>query len=323
MVVARLSRHGVPPSPLNYRLFYDVVAGRDENLRRELDSRLEKGDLEPWGLWELYRKYYQQDEEVLDEMRKELLRMISSLRSEFNRSGCRLSEYIERLEHFSNLLRSPPAGEEMVRELDEVYRQTRSTEDAQRQLSEQMGLIFQEVEALRQELEQVKEESMTDALTGISNRRAFDATLEHAVLDARENQHPLTLLLVDIDHFKQFNDTYGHLVGDKVLRFVAATLKRNVKGKDTAARFGGEEFAVILPDTDLKGAEAVAEQIRTAISSGKLKDSSSGESYGTITTSIGVAQFKLSDLPGDLLLRADRALYLAKSKGRNRVEKVI
>ncbi len=323
MTVALLSQHRIPPSPFNYRIFYDIASGRDEGLRREVESYLENDGIEPWKLWELYRKYYQQDEGVLEEMRKELLRIISSMRTEFSRSGCRLTEYIERLERFSAILRSPPPEEEMVREVKEVYRETQSTEDAQRHLSEQMDAIFQEVEALRRELEQVKEESMTDALTGVCNRRAFDVTLEHAILEAREQQRPLTLLLVDIDHFKQFNDTYGHLVGDKVLRFVASTLKRSVKGKDTAARFGGEEFAVILPETDLKGAETVAEQVRTAISSGRLKDSSSGESYGTITTSIGVAQFKASDLPSDLLLRADRALYLAKSRGRNRVEKVI
>ena len=102
---------------------------------------------------------------------------------------------------------------------------------------------------------------------------------------------------------------------------MGSTLKRCVKGRDIAARFGGEEFAVILPRTDLFGAGALAEQIRATVSSGDLKDSKNDDSYGKITISIGVAQYSPGHPSGDLLARADRALYLAKSRGRNRVEK--
>jgi len=109
-------------------------------------------------------------------------------------------------------------------------------------------------------------------------------------------------------------------VGDKVIRFVALSLKRCLKGKDMAARYGGEEFAVILPDTALKGAEVIAEQIRKAVSSGVLKDKKINEDYGRITISIGVAQFRSNELPHDLVRRADNALYLAKNRGRDRVE---
>lgn len=131
------------------------------------------------------------------------------------------------------------------------------------------------------------------------------------------------MLLADIDHFKQFNDTHGHLVGDKVLRFVASTLKRCTKGKDYVARFGGEEFSIILPQTDMKGGSIVAEQIRNAVSSGDLKNNQTGESYGRITMSIGVGQYRSDDLPNCLVQRADIALYLAKERGRNRIEQAI
>ena len=110
------------------------------------------------------------------------------------------------------------------------------------------------------------------------------------------------------------------MVGDKVLRFVGSTLKSCVKGKDTAARYGGEEFAVILPHTDSAGSSALAEQIRKAISSGKLKNRESGESYGRLTISIGISQLRPGDSPDDLIRRADEALYKAKQNGRNRVE---
>ena len=127
-------------------------------------------------------------------------------------------------------------------------------------------------------------------------------------------------MIADVDHFKQVNDNYGHLIGDKVLRFVASTLKWCVKGKDLVARFGGEEFAVILLNTDMTGAYSVVEQIRRAVYAGKIKDMTSQKMLDQVTISIGIAQFDSSDLPNDLLQRADRALYQAKEKGRNRVE---
>nr|WP_243748914.1 GGDEF domain-containing protein [Pseudomaricurvus alcaniphilus] len=173
--------------------------------------------------------------------------------------------------------------------------------------------------SLRKELEQVREDSLLDALTGISNRKAFDSGLETTISESREQGSVFCLLLIDIDHFKQFNDTHGHLVGDKVLRFVAATLKRCIKGKDLCARYGGEEFAIILPDTDLAGAHTIAEQIRVAISGRVLKDSASGQAYGRITVSIGAGQYCDGELPNDTIGRADQALYQAKARGRNRV----
>jgi diguanylate cyclase len=175
-----------------------------------------------------------------------------------------------------------------------------------------------EVEALRRELNQVKKESMTDALTGVANRKAFNSSLETLSQDVRAEGLSMCVLLVDIDHFKRFNDTYGHLVGDRVLRFVATTIQRCVKGKDAVARFGGEEFAVILPETELAGAEVVAEQIRMAVSDGELRDKHSGARYGRITVSIGVGQCRRNELATELLERVDRALYRAKDKGRNR-----
>ncbi|MBT3203887.1 MAG: GGDEF domain-containing protein [Gammaproteobacteria bacterium] len=184
-----------------------------------------------------------------------------------------------------------------------------------------MGSIS--VESLRKELAQVREESLTDALTGIANRKAFDQALEKSFQDNAEKNTSFCVVIADIDFFKKFNDTFGHLVGDKVLRFVAATIKSCVKGKDTAARFGGEEFVLILPDTGMEGAEIVAEQVRKAISKSILRDIKNNEEYGKITISLGIGQFKKGELTNDLLKRADEALYQAKENGRNRVEKAL
>lgn len=322
IALSLLSRNKVPPSPMNFRIGYDCVAGANEQLKNDFVTLTAKpGNLSSDNLWELYRKHYVQDEKALETMREELRHIIVSIRSEFERSGGNLAGYTNTLGRFVDILDDSPSPEEISLEVNKVIDETRTMEKSSKRLETQVQDMLNDVEALRKELAQVKEESITDSLTGIANRKAFDATLEHAIYDSREHKTPLCLLLADIDHFKQFNDTYGHLVGDKVLRFVAATLKRCVKGNDIAARFGGEEFAVILPQTELPGAETVAEQIRRAVSSGQLKDKASGEAYGKITISVGIAQFFGSDLPNDLIHRADKALYLAKERGRNRIEK--
>ena len=132
-------------------------------------------------------------------------------------------------------------------------------------------------------------------------------------------QRPSLLLLIDIDDFKRFNDEFGHLVGDEVLRFVAKKIKETVKGRDFLARFGGEEFAVILPQTSLAGAASVAENIRSFFETMPLRTSATAKEIGVITVSIGVARFRPEESSEELIRRTDKALYAAKSAGRNHV----
>jgi len=320
LALSLLSKHQIPPSPLNFRLGYDYVAGRDQRLKAALDEIIEKSE-EPLGkdLDDVYCRFFVQDDQALEKMRQELRRMIEHIRGELERSGGNLANYIKTLDRFSDVLDSSPP-DKMSQEVRKVADDTRSMERVHHLLESNMTKMMSEMETMRRELEQVKEEVMTDALTGISNRKAFDSALENIIEAAQKQRAPFCILLADIDHFKAFNDTFGHLVGDKVIRFVALSLKRCLKGKDMAARYGGEEFAVILPDTALKGAEVIAEQIRKAVSSGVLKDKKINEDYGRITISIGVAQFRSNELPHDLVRRADNALYLAKNRGRDRVE---
>ena len=322
LAISLLSKHEIPPSPMNFRMGYDYVAGKSQDLKAALDEIVVQPDeLSAENLWTMYRQFFIQDDEALEKMRQELRRIIINVQGEFERSGGNLSSYAKTLNRFADILDTSAPPEAMSTEVQKVLDDTRSLEQSQQGLESNMSSIMTEIGLLRKELEQVKEESMTDSLTGILNRKAFDAALEHIVHSAREEKTPFCVLLADIDHFKQFNDTYGHLIGDKVLRFVASTLKCCLKGKDMATRYGGEEFAVILPQTTLTGAEAVSEQIRKAISSGVLKDKSNGQNFGRVTISIGFAQFRMSELPDDLIRRVDRALYLAKERGRNRVEK--
>ena len=161
----------------------------------------------------------------------------------------------------------------------------------------------------------VRSESLTDPLTQLANRKFFDTTLEKAIAEARAKNEPLSLMMTDIDHFKNFNDSFGHLTGDQVLRLVAMSVKQNVKGQDTAARYGGEEFAIILPNTVLRSAITVADHIRRAVMTKELMKRSTGEHLGRVTISIGVATLHKTDT-AQIADRAHRRLPLCRQAPR-------
>jgi diguanylate cyclase len=174
-----------------------------------------------------------------------------------------------------------------------------------------------EISRLRQDLEEMRREAMTDPLTGIANRKMFDLQLRNRAMEAMETGTPLCLLMIDVDHFKQFNDTYGHQTGDQVIRLLAQTLRNNIKGRDTAARYGGEEFSVILPRTDMKNARQLAQIICQNVPQQDVISEIDGSAIDRITISIGIGCFDYGEPLGHLIQRADQALYLAKQKGRN------
>lgn len=195
----------------------------------------------------------------------------------------------------------------------ELRRQVRNVEQQSAAL-----LRYQErLERYQAELERVNAElsnaSRTDGLTGLANRAAFDARLQEELHRAQRYQRPLSLLMADVDHFKELNDECGHTAGDEALRALAEILNRNSRRTDIPARFGGEEFAVILPDTGVEGACVMAERFRQAVQKASLAP-------WPITISVGVTAMELSDqAPIDMVRRADQCLYEAKRKGRNRV----
>ncbi len=162
-----------------------------------------------------------------------------------------------------------------------------------------------------------KELSITDPLTGLYNRRHLEERLEQEVARASRYRHPLTVLLIDIDHFKLYNDLNGHLEGDKALRAIAALLRRHTRQADLVARFGGEEFVVLLPEIDLTDGRAAAEKLRRTVQRSPFAGEASLPG-GELTISVGVATFpRDAEEPVALLDLADRGLYLSKRRGRN------
>jgi diguanylate cyclase len=176
------------------------------------------------------------------------------------------------------------------------------------------------IDELRSNLASAQEAALLDPLTTVGNRRRFEADLEKAVTQSHKDKTPLCLVIADLDNFKGLNDRFGHLAGDEVLRQFADLLVKNVKGRDRVARFGGEEFALLLPYTPMGNAYHLTEQIRAQVEQAVWLDHGAVDGSTCVTASFGIAQLRDGDTGKDLLMRADSKLYEAKKLGRNRVE---
>lgn len=321
--VAYLKQFRTPAVPRNYELFYVHSAGYNQELSQAIrkaiaaHSCLTEEDAE--RLYKTYiqpKQYSEQVGEVGVMISKEIKDILNSITSASQRTGTfgtSLHTYTDRLEK----VRTTGELRDVVRELVIV---TNEMADYNRDLEMRLAESKRQIEDLHQSLETIRAESLTDQLTGLSNRKRFDQILDIELNEAEGTHEPLCLVLLDIDHFKSFNDTFGHQTGDQVLRLVAHTMKTNVKGRDHTARYGGEEFAILLPKTSLKAALTVSEHIRKAIRGKELIKKSTGESLGHITMSVGIASYHHGEKAEDLIHRADACLYAAKKAGRDCVK---
>jgi len=307
------------PTPLNFELWLHYVA-KESPLGREIAKMVEKAEPFTDSVGEaLAAKYLPRDR-----LKGELLTAGVALSKELDtvsraiESARESSEaYGEQLANASQSLDSsaPPEIKAMVATLaDATQRVQRENETLEHRLADTTA----EVTRLRQHLEMVRREAMTDGLTKLANRKAFDEALERALRAADDQGGPVTLAVIDIDHFKTFNDTWGHQTGDQVIRYVAGVLAKAGPSPRTAARYGGEEFAIIFPGEDAATALDVVEKIREEVGSRMLKRRSTNQDLGAVTVSVGLAE----RLPGEpyagLIERADAALYASKHAGRNR-----
>ncbi len=314
-----MQRHHVLPSPENYELWYAYAAQRNEALVSALDEAVRSGKTSDLGHARvLHARFFATgSSEVQEEVGNQLAAEIGKLTEVLQGAGADTAEFGRTLTRAGSELGGAKPDIKAV--LDRVTAATRTIEARNRVLENQLQASVGEVAALREKMETVRKESLSDSLTGLANRRCFDDRVREAAAEARRSKQPLSLLIGDVDHFKRFNDTYGHATGDQVLRLVGQCFRANVKGRDTAARFGGEEFVVVLPETTLAQAAVVADQIRASVESKKIVKKSTGETLGSITLSLGVAQFAPGEEIADLINRADACLYAAKRAGRNRV----
>jgi diguanylate cyclase len=320
---AWMSQRNIPPTPENFELSYNFVSGDHGELKRTIEALISNGcKFDASVMTILHQRYFRapKEDDAVAELGEKITAELDSVLHVLEAAGRDHSAYGKTLSYASGELGDAKLGEGAIKNLiDQVIGATRAMEARSKTLEVQLLTSSREVNDLRDRLESVRRESLTDQLTGIPNRKAFDKALEESIQSSIETGDPLSLVMCDIDHFKTFNDTWGHQTGDQVLRLVANCLSENVKGRDTAARYGGEEFCVILPQTALTDAVNLANQIRTKVESKKLVKKSTGDILGVITISAGVTQYDANESAVEFLRRADVCLYGAKRSGRNRV----
>ena len=313
-------RHGAVPR--NYEIWYVYATGYNPELNQAINDTLaHHGQLSDSDLDQLYETYLSQGRTTdrIDRIGARVVSEIDDIMAMLAETLGNTASFGDNLKGETQKLSLATDHDQIKAIVERLVASTREMQHANSALEERLSNSKEEIANLQVNLEAIRAESLTDPLTGLGNRKHFDRTVSDAVRHAASSQQPLSLLMMDIDHFKSFNDNYGHLTGDQVLRLVGMTLKQSIKGQDFTARYGGEEFAVVLPNTSLRQAITVADNIRRLVMSKELKKKSTGEILGRVTLSAGVSALKPNDDADALIDRADACLYAAKRNGRNRV----
>ena len=308
--------------PRNYEIWYVYATGYNAPLNKIINETLARnGKLSEADLEQIYDTYLShiKTTDRIDKVGARVIGEIDDVMTVLSDALGRTGSYDASLSGATTQLSSANSREQIKAIVEALLRSTGEMREINKALEDRLTLSRNEISNLQQSLEAIRAESLTDPLTGLGNRKYFDRMIGMAVQSALASGEPLSLLLFDIDHFKSFNDSYGHLTGDQVLRLVGLSLKQTIKGQDITARYGGEEFAVVLPNTAMRQALTVADHIRRAVMAKELKKKSTGEILGRVTISVGVSMLKPDDDADALIERADACLYAAKRNGRNRV----
>ena len=319
--IATMQRFEIPATPANYAIWFEYHAGLSPNLRRTIDVLISNStSFNESTLQDLYATFFSSAKEAqaVRDISVHALATLQEIVGVAELAGDDAHQFGQSLRGISS-----KGLEESLGNLKSLIENLVHESKSMAGRSEYVGLRMREsagkIEALERNLENAILDSTVDGLTGVANRRSFDAILRRLAGEAMNSGDDLAMLMIDIDHFKRVNDTWGHQTGDIVLRHLANTLKKAVRGGDHVTRYGGEEFAVILPRTDGASAVNVAENIRQALAREPLMIELTPP-MTPITVSIGAACYEPGDPLAEWVARADAALYSAKRDGRDRVE---
>jgi diguanylate cyclase len=315
-----LSELKIPPTPARFTVAYAHQLGEMTDLSLAMNRLIGHDRLSGRALDELFEQFFHDhvDQQELKFASQKVQESVQDVADRLSASLPRYESYGKELGDFTQALSSGDTGKTAAIAADLVEK-TKTLVDDHRQLEDRFAFTVRELESMRRHLEQIERDAIRDALTGIGNRAFFNRELRTAMAHARRDSEPLCLLMVDIDHFKQFNDQYGHQMGDQVLKLVARQLSLVSRESNEAARYGGEEFALILRRCDIVIAEEIANRLRKMVASKQVVNRRSGETLGHVTLSIGVGLYRPGEPAAEFVHRADEAMYLAKAQGRNQV----
>lgn len=321
MVLATMRRRGISGLPRNYELVYEALNASNPRMTKEFEMLGRNPGQDE--LDELGKRHFPHHHRTgivqgaHERISGELEGMLRLLKQE----QTSLESYSKLLGETYNRISSKSASSSDILSsiIGVLSNATGDTMEKGKVVVEHMVQRAREMEQVKLELDEYKRIANTDPLTRLSNRRAFDEVLSSIYNNQRDAMY-YSLILADIDHFKKFNDTYGHPVGDRVLGVVAAVMKSTLRKDVFIARTGGEEFAVALQGTNLDVTLEIAERIRRAVEATPLKNQKTGVDYGPITLSLGVCMASDAEGAEELYKKADVALYNAKNSGRNRVQ---
>jgi len=315
-----MAKHRVPATPNNYHLWFKYSLGASSDLKRTIDILISnKRKFDKATNQDLYTSYIGSqatEAAVVHQVSQQLHGVMDSAKQYLTAAIADNNTHIEGLGEVEEQTHTGVDPKVLIENLvSELAKATARAAKLEANFAEKS----RELDTIRDSLNKSEERARTDTLTGLPNRRALEEFFRQAQISAMEKDEALSVLLIDIDYFKKFNDNFGHGVGDQVLRLVAKALKDLVREYDLPARYGGEELIAVLPRTDLATCSAIAERIRRSIADCQFTRRSTGEILPQITVSIGVGQFQYGESMAVLIDRCDRALYLAKKAGRNRV----
>jgi diguanylate cyclase len=318
-ILPLLVRHDVAANPINYAIWYDYVVGNNVTLTNAVNSVVtEQGVFDCETSVELYKKYIcNASLESFEHINRQIHKVIEQATTAINDTYHKAEETNDSFQKKTVMLENLPETGGLKTILREIIQETQSLAVTSQAMQGKLTAANKEMEQLRKELAQVRQIATTDGLTGLLNRRAFDMTLAEIVEQSEPDKTCLSML--DIDHFKRINDTYGHTIGDNVIKYVASLMKKYAEEHHHVARYGGEELAIIMPNTSHEKALEISENIRSSMEASRLQRKNDNQSLGSITLSIGIAKLQPGDDPESFIVRADTALYKAKQSGRNKV----
>lgn len=318
--VPLLLKYKIPAIPINYALWYTYVSNDAPKLNQELDENMQAGhSLSTLKAKELYRNHVAEKQEVdawqlrqtIEAMLLEVSQSMKDTKSDTSQFKTVMDTSLDSL---AKVEREGLSVAEVMKLVRNMVKESQAIRQSTINFSGALSKAEKEIELLKSKLQESQHDALYDALTGLCNRRYFDSEL-----DSKMSIDKLSMMLIDIDHFKVINDTHGHLMGDMVLKAVAKKLQSGCRDDAQVFRYGGEEFVVLMPGSDLQKARHVADVLRRGIEKISVKDRRTGVVLGDVTVSVGVAQKMKNEEASDLVERADKLLYKAKTLGRNRV----